>query len=113
MSSLFGDDPDGVAVLVHADDGASPLAGLVSDGLDQRVAADEAEEHRGLRRRVQHVLLEPEGPSTPAFVIHGRRRYRRQPAVMPPSLLTTVPWMLRASSEARNANSDAMSSGVA
>src|SRR3954447_25123593 len=44
----------------------------------------------------------------------GRDEYLHgQPAVIPPSLLTMVPWMFRASSDARNANSDAMSSGFA
>src|SRR3954468_16733804 len=46
--------------------------------------------------------------------LHGQRLTTWfHPAVMPPSLETTVPWMLRASSLARNANRLAMSSGLA
>ena len=59
MSAELGDHPTDVALDVHADDGVTRLAGAPAGGLDDHEPRHQAAPHRGLRRWVHEMALDP------------------------------------------------------
>jgi hypothetical protein len=52
MSALLGNDPTDSARNMHSDDGMAPLAGPVSDGLDENVSAQESHPRSNAHGRI-------------------------------------------------------------
>lgn len=72
MPAMFGDDPYALTLLVNPDDSAPAFTGLASCCLDQRVAWHQPEIDRGLRRRIEHVLLdEQHPPPAGTLIVHA------------------------------------------
>src|SRR5262249_46246078 len=81
VPALLRDDPAGVALEVHPDDVAPPLAGRAPARLDEHIARDEAGPPRPLPGRVQHLPLHPAAPLPPARA--PLPPHRRHPPLTP------------------------------